>query len=325
MMAEVTLPVARELLLPEQQPGPLTTSRTRRVFDAGGGDLLPGRLVLDERHPDGSADLRALEAFRALGAIYNFLAVIFLRNSIDNRGMVLDATVHFRSGYANAFWNGRQMVFGDGDGKLFGPLTRAIEVVAHEVMHGVVQHSARLPYTGQSGALCEHLADTFGIMTRQFFFCENARKSNWLIGAGVFGPSIKGKAIRSMLHPGTAYDDPILGRDPQPQHMRDYVHTPDDNGGVHVNSGIPNRAFALAALELGGFAWSILGRIWYRVMTSKLLPDATFSSFANDTVAAAGELYGHGGSVQDTVLKAWQTVGVRVRRPLRSAPRPAVQ
>ena len=319
MLSELTLPVARKLLLPEQEPGPLTISRTRRIFDAGGRELLPGQLVLDERSPDASTDVHALEAFRALGATYNFLAIIFLRNSIDNHGMGLDATVHYREGYANAFWNGRQMVFGDGDGKLFGRFTSAVEVVSHQLMHGVVQDSARLPYTGQSGALCEHLADAFGMMTRQFYFCESARKSRWLIGDGIFGPAVRGKGIRSMLHPGTAYDDPILGRDPQPRHMRDYVHSPEDNGGVHINSGIPNRAFALAALELGGFSWSVLGRIWYRVMTSKLLPDATFSSFASDTVASAGELYGHGGSVQDTVLKAWQTVGVLTRRPLRSA------
>jgi Zn-dependent metalloprotease len=169
-----------------------------------------------------------------------------------------------------------------------------------------VQHSGRLPYTDQAGAISEHLADAFAIMPRQYAAGETATQSNWLIGAGLFGPGIQGIAIRSMLIPGTAYDDKWLCRDPQPGHMHDYVDSPEDNGGVHVNSGIPNRAFALAARALGGYAWEILGRIWYRVLTSKLTPETTFLSFARDTVKVAGELYPHAPRVQHIVAGAWR-------------------
>jgi Zn-dependent metalloprotease len=310
---ELRLPVARTMAFrPAGQAGPGFTSRVRRVFDARGGELLPGTLVLDESHPGLiSYDMHALEAYDACGATYDFLARVFLRNSIDNRGMPIESTVHFGHRYANACWNGRQMIFGEGDGRLFGRFTGAVDVVAHELMHGVVQYSARLPYAGQSGAIAEHLADAFGIMAKQYTNGETAAQSDWFIGAGLFGPEIRGIAIRSMLMPGTAYDDPWLGRDPQPAHMNDYVTSLADNGGVHINSGIPNRAFALAARELGGHAWSVLGRIWYRVLTAKLTPETSFRSFARSTVEAAAELY-RTPRIRQTIADAWAHVGLRV-------------
>ena len=310
---ELRLPVVRTMaLLPAEAAGIGSTSRVRRVFDAGGRELLPGTLVLDESHPGLiSYDMHALEAYDACGATYDFLARVFLRNSIDNRGMPIESTVHFGHRYANACWNGRQMIFGDGDGRLLGRLTRSVDAVAHELMHGVVQYSARLPYAGQSGAIAEHLADAFGIMAKQYTNRETAAQSDWFIGAGLFGPEIRGIAIRSMLMPGTAYDDPWLGRDPQPSHMSDYVTSLADNGGVHVNSGILNRAFALAARELGGYTWSVLGRIWYRVLTARLTSETNFRSFAHSTVEAAAELY-RTPRVRQTIADAWAQVGLRV-------------
>jgi Zn-dependent metalloprotease len=192
-----------------------------------------------------------------------------------------------------------------------------VEVVAHEMMHGLVQHTARLPYTGQSGAISEHLADAFGIMAKQFDSRQTAKQSDWFIGSGLFGPGIRGIAIRSMLMPGTAYDDKWLGRDPQPSHMDDYDDSPIDNGGVHVNSGIPNRAFALAARDLGGYTWTVLGRIWYRVLTGKLTPLTNFRTFAYETVAAAAELYRRP-RVHRIVADAWAAVGLPVTLGSRS-------
>jgi Zn-dependent metalloprotease len=324
---ESRFPVAAALSLrPMEDLVPSSTDRMRRVFDAGGGELLPGDLVLDEERPGLTTDVDAQEVFHASGATYDFLATVFLRNSIDNRGMCIDVSVHYGRRFANAYWNGRQLIFGDGDGRIFLRLTRCVDAVAHELMHGVVQRSGRLPYTGQAGAISEHLADAFGLMVKQWLAGETAAQSNWLIGAGLFGPGIQGIAIRSMLIPGTAYDDKWLGRDPQPGHMDDYVDSPEDNGGVHVNSGIPNRAFALAAREIGGYAWEILGRIWYRVMTGKLTPETTFLSFARDTVTVAGQLYPHAPRVQHAVAGAWAAVGLPVpvagrnRVPVASSP-----
>jgi Zn-dependent metalloprotease len=112
--------------------------------------------------------------------------------------------------------------------------------------------------------------------------------------------------------PGGAYDDPVLGKDPQPAHMKHYVDDADDNGGVHINSGIPNRAFSLAAKKIGGFAWSVTGRVWYHSLKTKLSPKAQFQDFANATVSAAGELYGIGGSVQLAIAEAMSAVGLHV-------------
>ena len=109
-----------------------------------------------------------------------------------------------------------------------------------------------------------------------------------------------------MAAPGTAYDDPVLGKDPQPASMSGFVDTRDDNGGVHLNSGIPNRAFFLAATAVGGHAWEVAGQVWYDVLRSPdLPPDADFARFAALTVEAAGP---HG--VAGLVAAAWRAVEV---------------
>jgi Zn-dependent metalloprotease len=285
--------------------------KTRQVYDAGHHQILPGKLVMTEERL-GSSDVEAKEAFDGSGATYDFYAQVFLRHSIDDRGMRLNSTVHYGRRFDNAMWNGRQMVYGDGDGKLFNRFTAAVDVVGHELTHGVTQHSAALEYQGQSGALNEHVSDAFGIMVKQYRFGTTAVRSDWLIGEGLLAKGIRGVAIRSMKEPGTAYDDPVLGKDPQPSHMSKYVDGADDNGGVHINSGIPNHAFYLAATALRGYAWSVAGRVWYRVLTAKLFPKAQFQDFANSTVSAAGELYGIGGNVQLTVADAWSAVGLHV-------------
>jgi Zn-dependent metalloprotease len=287
------------------------TTKHRRVYDAHHKRTLPGKLVMDDQRT-GSTDIEAVEAFDGSGATYDFYARVFLRNSIDGKGMPLVSTIHYGAKFDNAMWDGKQMVYGDGDGKLFNRFTIALDVIGHELTHGVTQHTAGLEYRGQSGALNEHLSDAFGIMVKQHALGQVASQSDWLIGVGLLGPNVRGKAIRSMKAPGAAYDDPALGRDPQPAHMRDYVDAPDDNGGVHINSGIPNHAFYLAAIALGGNVWMVLGRIWYRVLETQLFPHAGFQDFAEATVAAAGELYGIGGSVQTTVAQAWAEVGLRV-------------
>ncbi|MGB4137992.1 MAG: peptidase M4 family protein, partial [Microbacterium sp.] len=160
---------------------------------------------------------------------------------------------------------------------------------------------------GQPGALNESCADVFGALTEQHLLGQTADQASWLIGAGLFTPEIHGTALRSMLHPGTAYDDPELGRDPQPADMAHYVTTEEDNGGVHLNSGIPNRAFALAATALGGHAWENAGLAWYRTLTGGLSKTATFAEFAEATLVAARE---QGDSVEEAVRSGWVAVGV---------------
>jgi Zn-dependent metalloprotease len=283
--------------------------KRRTIYDARNGYELPGRLVRSEG-AQRTKDAAVNEAFNGSGATYDFFWKVFDRNSVDGRGMRLDSTVHYGESYDNAFWNGHQMVYGDGDGEIFLPFTKALDVIAHELSHGVMQCEANLAYHGQSGALNESFSDVFGSLTRQFRLRQTALEADWLVGKGLFMPGIKAKAIRSMKAPGTAYDDPVLGRDPQPGHMSGYVTTAEDNGGVHINSGIPNRAFYELALRLKGNAWEKAGRIWYRTMTQELRQNSNFHEAMNLTVLAAGELFGRNSREQNAAREAWAEVGL---------------
>ncbi|HXH92904.1 MAG TPA: M4 family metallopeptidase [Thermoanaerobaculia bacterium] len=283
--------------------------KKRHIYHAGGQLTLPGTLVMTEERTTAS-DIEMREAFDGSGAVYDFLGSVFLRHSIDNRGMRLDSTVHYGTHFENAFWNGRQMVYGDGDGQLYNRFTAPVDVVAHEHIHGMTEHDAGLLYCGQPGALNEHISDVIGILTKQWRLGLTAMRSDWVIGREVFGPAVRGVGLRSMKAPGTAYDDPVLGKDPQPSHMRRYMDFPDDDGGVHINSGILNRAFYFTAADLRGYAWEIGGRIWYRTATSRLHPEADFQYFAEATVTVAGEMYGIGGNVQRVIFDAFSRVGL---------------
>jgi len=286
--------------------------KRRTIYNAQNQWRLPGRLVRGEGNPK-SHDLAVNEAYNGSGAVYDFFKKIYKRNSLDDKGMRLDSSVHYGEKYDNAFWNGRQMVYGDGDGELFGRFTKALDVIGHELSHGVIQFEADLLYQGQPGALNESYADIFGSLIKQYRKRQTAEEADWLIGAGLFTKKVKGQALRSMKAPGTAYDDPILGKDPQPAHIRDYVKTEEDNGGVHINSGIPNKAFYEAAIRLGGYAWEKAGRIWYIALVDRLSPEATFEEAAKATFSVAGELFGEGSKEQRAVRDGWEVVGVKIK------------
>jgi Zn-dependent metalloprotease len=194
---------------------------------------------------------------------------------------------------------------------VFNRFTLSLTVIGHELTHGVTEYTAKLSYNGQSGALNESVSDVFGSLVEQRALGQSTDKASWLIGAGLFTPKVKGAAIRSMKDPGTAYDDPALGKDPQPAHMRDYVKTSSDNGGVHINSGIPNRAFYLVASALGGNAWERAGQIWYDTLTGGSISGAAdFAGFAAQTVTVAGTRYGAGSAELKAVRAGWDGVGV---------------
>ncbi|MFI9362695.1 M4 family metallopeptidase [Kitasatospora sp. NPDC053057] len=296
--------------LPPTAPAAASDSPNRRICDAGHVDTLPG----DEVHTEGAApggDATVNRAYTALGTVFDFYLNVYERHSIDGAGLPLTASVHYGQDYGNAFWDGEQMIFGDGDGGVFVDFTTCIDVIGHELTHGVIQYTANLEYYGQAGALNESISDVFGSLIKQYSLGQTADQADWLIGAGLLGPDFHGAALRSLKAPGTAYDDPDLGKDPQPSTMDDFVRTSRDNGGVHINSGIPNRAFYLTASALGGHAWERAGEIWYRTLTGgDLASDADFATFARQTVATARSLFGDGDETQ-AVLKAWSEVGVR--------------
>jgi len=283
-----------------------------RVYDAKNGQDLPGVEVLD---PGTSGDLAIKEAYDGANATYDMYNEVYGRNSIDDRGMCLISTVHFDVNFDNAFWDGRQMVYGDGDGELFNRFTIAIDVIGHELTHGVTEYEAGLVYYDQPGALNESMSDVFGSLVKQRTLNQTATEANWLVGEGLFTSKINGTAIRSMKEPGTAYDDPVIGKDPQPAHMKQYVKLPrwDDNGGVHVNSGIPNHAFYLAAVEMGGYAWEKAGKIWYIALRDALRSSSNFQSAADKTHQVAGVLFGAGSKEQLAVKKGWAGVGINIK------------
>jgi Zn-dependent metalloprotease len=290
----------------------------RTIYDAGQGYTLPGTPARRESD-SASTDQAVNQAFDGLGTTYRFFREVLDRDSIDDNGMRLDGTVHYGSSYMNAFWDGSQMVFGDGDGEFFRGFTASLDVIAHELTHGVTEFTAGLIYHNQPGALNESFSDVFGALVKQFHCNQAADEASWLIGDDIVGPQFPGKALRSMSEPGTAFDG-----DEQPGHMDHYRSLPDtragDWGGVHINSGIPNRAFYLLAMELGGHAWEPAGNIWYHTLRS-LHSTASFNDCANMSTQIAGQLYGTDSREQAAVRNAWAMVGIPVGAGTKKPPR----
>ena len=308
--AAVQSQIASGELARPQEPVSDPAQVGRRVFDAGGWESLPGSLGRSEGDPP-TGDTAADEAYAGAGLTYFFFRDEYGRNSIDDRGMGMDATVHYGTRFNNAFWTGRQMVYGDGDDVLFTRFTKNLDIMAHELSHGGIQYEANLEYEYQSGALHESFADVFGALVKQRSFGQDAKEADWLIGTDVLiGGSY---AMRSLKAPGTAYlNHSVLGDDPQGATMDEYqdVGYYNDRGGVHLNSGIPNHAFYLAAMELGGFAWQRAGRIWYGALCHHLQRDADFQTAAGVLVQVAREEFGPGSLEEKAVAKGWREVKI---------------
>jgi len=277
----------------------------RTIYDAHRGITLPGKLVMGEGGPTppGAAGVAAKQAYDNSGLAYKFYKEVFGRNSVDDRGMRLDSTVHFAKRYDNALWNGQQMVYGDGD--FFHDFTAAFDVIAHELTHGVTQYTVPgggLVYQSDPGALNESMSDCFAIMAKHWHAQQTAGSANWAIGDTI---------VPTGERPLRSLSEPEKGLDPQPKHMSQYVDTPEDHGGVHINSGIANHAFYLTCMNLGAGtkSWETPGKIWYRGL-SLLRPLSGFQDAAQAFVQAAGLLHGPGSKEAKAVTDAWAKVGV---------------
>jgi Zn-dependent metalloprotease len=272
------------------------------VHTAGGTEVLPGTRVRAAGGP-ASGDPAVDEAARGITGALALFAEVYGRRSFDGRGAPVSLTVHYGRDYDNAFWDGTQLVFGDGDGQVFGSFTKPIDVCGHEFTHAVTQYTANLTYSGQSGALNESVSDVFGSLVKQKALGQDAASADWLIGADIVGPALK-PALRSMKDPGHAnpYDD-------QPADMDGYVV----GGDVHTNSGIPNHAFYVVATTYGGNAWEAPGHIWYQTLLDpQLSPNSTFAKFARVTLSQAAALYGPTSREYDAVYAGWEAVKVPV-------------
>jgi Zn-dependent metalloprotease len=257
--------------------------------------------------PAGDTDVDVVWDFA--GSVRDYFSGVLGRNSIDNLGLDLILNVHYGEDYMNAFWDGTQMTFGDGDGEVFSSFALSLEVAAHELCHGVTEFTAGLDYYSQSGALNEHFSDVFGSAIVQHAAGQQADEADWLIGNEIVGPTLFGESLRSMQAPGSAYDNSLLGADPQPAHMTSYFQGPEDHQGVHINSGIPNRAFYLVAMDKGTME---AAKVWYHALQN-LWPTAAFNDAVEVLVESARTLT-RDGEVSDgmtqTVRLAFKDVGL---------------
>jgi hypothetical protein len=297
----------------------VTSIITRRVYDAKSTtETSPDLLTVarSEGQPP-TGDLSVDDTYDAIGITQSFLTQVYEAPALRPEGIPFEAVVHYGVRYDNVFWDGQRIFVGDGDGDLFGRFSACLDVLAHEVCHIL---TGGLTFAGQSGAIMESVCDVLGILVKQWHLGTGVDAADWVVGKGLFVPSVNGVGLRSLKEPGTAYDDPRLGKDPQVSHMRQYVRTEADNGGVHINCGIPNRAFFRLATSLGGSAWERAGLIWYKTLTSGALTSSTtFVAFSGVTTGIAQSIFGAQSVELAATQEAWRTVGVTPRLSKRAA------
>jgi hypothetical protein len=292
--------------------GPKVKGQPRRIiYNAHNTTRIPGDVARKEGAPP-TGDAAVDEAYDRLGDIYSFFWKVFKRDSIDGKGMTLQATVHYDKDYDNAFWMGKQIILGDGDKKLFNRFT-SIDIIAKEFGNGLVQFATKLNYWGESGALFHSIASVLAVLVKQYQLKQTAIRADWVLGAELLTPKVNGIGIQSLANPGAAYDDRHLGgKDPQVSHMDNFVKTESDNGALHINAGIPNRAFYTVATTLGGYAWEKAGRIWYEALHHKpLKPESTFGDFARITCTTARRIYGLRSDEAQAIQRGWKAVGIK--------------
>jgi Zn-dependent metalloprotease len=289
--------VAHATALLELAPSPTVT-----VFDCKHTQTLPGIPVPDS---GSTRDPTAKRAFGETANVAKFYQDVFNRNSIDNHGMTMMSSIHFGSKYNNALWNGSQMVYGDGDGKIFIDFTNGNDVIGHELTHGVTQHSLQLNYSDEAGGLNESMSDCFGSMFRQWEANQDVNSADWLIGADLIGPTAKARGftcLRDMADPAANH---CLA--PQPTQYSQITPGMDP----HYSSGPPNLAFYTACTTLGGRSWEQIGQVWYHSLTGfGPTPDMGMNDFAARTRQVAHTMFSSAPAVAAAVDQGWKQVGL---------------
>lgn len=300
----------------------LSDGQVIKVYTSRQTERLRLKLLRDSDKPD--TDRTANEAYDGTKATYVFLQNVFKTKSIDNKHFPLISNVHFDRNYCNAYWDGDEMVYGDGDGKIFNRFTKAIDVTAHEEGHGLTQEKAGtgiskdgsatgIDYDGEAGGINESYSDIIGISVKQYANKLTADKSDWLIGVGLILPTRDGRqyALRSMINPGKGFvDHPYLGTDSQVASYPDYqALAAKGTVDPHDSSGIPNKAYAVASQKIGGFAWDTIVKVWYETYPV-VKPDETFQGLADKTVATAKKIFADQPKVAEAVIEGWRSVQV---------------
>lgn len=296
---------------------------SKPMFNAGSSTLpQSGKgviYVLDAKNADSTlffvgsnnanswSDRAGVSASANGGLVYDFFATNFSRDAIDGNGSTMNIIINFKENFNNAFWNGQFMVFGNGDGQAFGNLAASLDVTAHEMSHGVIERTANLVYENQPGALNESFSDVFGVLCDFWVKGENG---NWLLGEEVTTPLIAGDALRNMEDPGAAN---VAFNGQQPTKMSEFRTLPNteqgDNGGVHINSGIPNRAFFLFATN-PAVGRDKAGAVYYRALTTYLSRNSQFIDCRLGVIKAAEDIHGAGSAEATAAAQAFDTVEV---------------
>jgi Zn-dependent metalloprotease len=272
------------------------------MYDCKHSYTLPGAPVAN---PGGSGDATVKRCLNETTAVAQFYHDVFKRNSIDNHGMTMMSSVHYGSNFANAMWNGKQMVYGDGDGKVFIDFTASNDVIGHELTHGVTQYTLQLAYQGEAGGLNESMSDCFGSMFRQWEKKQDVKAADWLIGADIMGPDAKARGftcLRDMAAPAAKH---CLA--PQPTQYSQITPGMDP----HYSSGPPNLAFCTACKTFGGKSWDTIGQVWYNSLTAfGPTPNMGMKAFADRTRQVAHTLFSSNPLVAGAVDGGWKAVGL---------------
>lgn len=271
------------------------------VYDCKNLQALPGTPV---SNPIRTRDTTVTRTYKLTKSVAEFYKKVFGRNSINDAGMTMMSSVHFGVDYNNAMWNGSQMIYGDGDNKIFTDFTLGNDVVGHELTHGVTQHTLQLKYSGDAGGLNESLSDCFGTMFRQWQAKQDVFQADWLIGHEIMGAVSISKGytcLRNMANPADVH-----ALAPQPVHYSELTPGMDP----HYTSGPPNLAFCLACKSVGGKSWEKVGQIWYGAMQGRPSPNMKMKDFANRTRKLALKMYAANPSVAAAVDNAWKQVGL---------------
>jgi len=295
--------------------------RNLYTYDAKNRKTLPGYLFSDANdYWDGSRQRAGVDAHFNAAETYDFYKTSFGRDGIDNKHYLTKSSVHYGLNYNNAFWNGSQMAYGDGDGTTFSPLV-SMDVTAHELTHGVTQYTANLTYSYEPGALNEAISDIFGTCVEFYAYGTSYPRTsggtggNWWIGEDCYTPGTYGDALRYM-------DNPNRGKQPDTYKGTYWYSGTLDNGGVHTNSGVANYAFYLLSVggsgtNDNGYAFSVPGigigkaaQIFYRALTTYFTSSTNYAGARAGTLSAAADLYGSGSAEYNAVAAAWDAVGV---------------
>lgn len=294
------------------------TAKSWKSYSANNGTSLPGTLKCTNTGTCGG-DTAVQAAHNNASSTYDYYSTKFGRDSLNAAGMTLTSTAHYSTSYNNAFWNSTQMVYGDGDGTTFIPLSQSLDVVAHELTHGVTEYESNLVYARESGALNEALSDIFGAAV-EAWVDGAVTSATWLLGEDIYTPGTSGDALRYMANPTQDGYSP----DYYPERLYSGTCTPTNNNdqcGVHGNSGIANLAFKMlvsggthprskTTVNVPALGMAKAEAIFYRAQTTYLTSSSTFQAARTATAQAATDLYGASSAEVTAVHDAWCAVGV---------------